>query len=153
MATTQRHGKLFSRGERGGGLIVHVQRENGLAHRTFILRGWQLWLVRALSRRWVQVLVGGALLLSAALATQAARVPMLTRRIAHLEEDQRRLDTLEQHLTTLQARYDQVQKLMSTTTGSPGSPATPPRAPQDARPGAPSGAPSGVPSSAARPTP
>ncbi len=148
MATTQRHGTLFSRGERGGGLIVHVQRENGLAHRTFVLRGWQLWLVRALSRRWVQVAMAVTLVVCVALATQAARVPLLTRRIAHLEEDQRRLDTLEQHLTTLQARYDQVQKLMSTTTGAD---AAARRAPAPSGAAAPS--PSTTPSAPPAPTP
>lgn len=129
-AGTQRHGDIFSRGS--GAMLIHVQRESGLAHRTISIAAWQVQVLRALSTRLALAL----LVLGAAswvfFATQAARVPLLTSRLARMEEDARRLDTLQQALGQLQQRYDQVQRMLSasnaaTTKGTAG--AVTPRAP------------------------
>lgn len=50
------------------------------------------------------------------MAGQAARVPLLKQQIAELEIDARRLDTLSATLAQLQARYDQVQRMLSAAT-------------------------------------
>jgi 2-iminoacetate synthase ThiH len=44
---------------------------------------------------------------------QAARVPLLTWRITHLEQDAQRIDSLQKTLTQLQSRYEQVQRMLS----------------------------------------
>lgn len=46
------------------------------------------------------------------LASQAARVPFLNNEVARLTEDAERLDSLSATLLQLQARYDQVQRIM-----------------------------------------
>jgi len=48
-------------------------------------------------------------------AVQAARVPLLQQRVTHMEQDEVRLDTLQATLLRLQARYDQVQRMLSAT--------------------------------------
>lgn len=111
---SQQHGDIFSRS--AGTMLIHVQRQNGLAHRTLVLRPWQVQLLRIVTSRWVIALAILGVASWSYFAVQAARVPILNARLAHLEEDARRLDTLQQTLATLQARYEQVQKMMSTTT-------------------------------------
>jgi len=56
----------------------------------------------------------GAVLLALFLffAIQAARVPVLTHRLATLESDAKRLDTLQVALAQLQKRYEQVQTML-----------------------------------------
>jgi hypothetical protein len=124
------HGDVFANGH--GAMIVHVQRENGLAHRTFVLRPWQVRLFRAASHRGVRMLAVLVVLSWGYFAFEAARVPLLTTRLARMESDALRLDTLEQTLKQLQARYEQVQAMLSapqarkpvipqTAPGNPGS--------------------------------
>jgi hypothetical protein len=105
------HGDVFASGH--GAMIVHVQRENGLAHRTFVLRPWQVRLFRAASHRGVRLLAALVVLSWGYFAFEAARVPLLTTRLARMESDALRLDTLEQTLKQLQARYEQVQAMLS----------------------------------------
>lgn len=105
------HGDVFASGL--GAMIVHVQRENGLAHRTFVLRPWQVRFVRAASHRGVRVLAAIVVLSWGYFAVEAARVPLLTTRLARMEHDALRLDTLEQTIKQLQARYEQVQAMLS----------------------------------------
>lgn len=105
------HGDVFA--DDMGAMIVHVQRENGLAHRTFVLRSWQVRLVRTLASRWSRLVLALLVLSWGYLAFQTARVPLLTSRIADMEVDAVRLDTLQQTIRDLQARYDQVQAMLS----------------------------------------
>ncbi|MBX9927387.1 MAG: hypothetical protein K2X99_00610 [Gemmatimonadaceae bacterium] len=111
MVQADRHGDLFTRD--GGKMIVHVQRENGLAHRTFVFTAWQVRALRILTSRPALVLIALAAISWGYLATQSARVPVLTRRITQLEQDNRRIDTLAAELAQLQTRYDQVQRMLS----------------------------------------
>jgi murein DD-endopeptidase MepM/ murein hydrolase activator NlpD len=104
-----------------GSMIIHVQRESGLANRTIVL-----------SQRKVRLLRRGAYALGALLtvillswfylATQAARVPFLTRRLQNLQHDVSRLDTLQAALTELEGRFQQVQHMLGASP-PPASPA------------------------------
>lgn len=105
------HGDVFA--DHLGAMIVHVQRENGVAHRTFVFRPWHVRLVRAATHRGTRILAVLVVLSWGYLAIQALRVPLLTNRIARMEEESVRLDTLQQTLRALQARYDQVQRMLS----------------------------------------
>src|SRR5690242_3940278 len=84
-----------------GAMIIHVQRESGLANRTIILSQRQVKLLR-----YIGYTVGMLLLFGASswfyLAAQAARVPLLSRRVNHLQHDVHRLDTLQLALTELE---------------------------------------------------
>jgi len=108
---SHRHGNIFSRDS--GSMLIHVQRENGLAHRTMVFRPWQVQALRVVTSRWFLAVFAVGVLSWAVLAVQSARVPLLKQRISHLEEDARRLDTLQRTLAQLQARYEQVQRLLS----------------------------------------
>ena len=116
---TQRHGNIFSR--EAGSMYVHVQRENGLAHQTMVLRPWQVQALRVLTSRWFLIALGAGLASWGYFAVQAARVPLLNWRITHLEQDAQRIDSLQNTLAQLQLRYEQVQRMLS-------APATQPRA-------------------------
>jgi hypothetical protein len=110
-SAAHRHGNLFSRD--AGSMFIHMQRESGLAHRTLVLSPWQVQVLRVVSsKRFLVALAIGAISWGY-FAVQAARVPLLNRRIAHLEQDGQRLDTLQRTLTELQDRYAQVQRLLT----------------------------------------
>jgi len=113
---SQRHGNIFSRDS--GSMYVHVQRENGLAHHTMVLRPWQVQALRVLTSKWFLIALAVGLASWGYFAVQAARVPLLNWRINHLEQDALRIDSLEKTLTQLQSRYEQVQRMLS----SPASP-------------------------------
>ena len=106
-----RHGNIFT--PHGGSMLIHVQRESGLAHRTMLLRPWQVQALRVITSRWFLTALAVGLVSWAYLAVQAARVPLLQWRITHLEQDAKRLDTLQATLAQLQARYEQVQRMLS----------------------------------------
>ena len=94
-----------------GSMIIHVQREGGLANRTFVLSRRQV----RFFRRGMYVLGGlfTVVILSwLYLATQAARVPFLTQRLQTYQHDARRLDTLQTALDHLEGRFQQVQKML-----------------------------------------
>jgi hypothetical protein len=105
------HGNIYT--PHAGQMVIHVARESGLQSRTFVLTQGQVRLLRFLFRSRASRIVGaiGAVLLVVVVA-QAARVPMLNYRIAHMEHDAARLDTLERSLAELQKRYDQVQRML-----------------------------------------
>jgi murein DD-endopeptidase MepM/ murein hydrolase activator NlpD len=117
-----------------GSMIIHVQRESGLANRTIVLTQRQVRLLRAGG------IVLGALIVAGALswfflASQAARVPLLTRRVAQMQHDVSRLDTLQHALDELEGRFQQVQRMMGvSTTSTPGAPAAPASAPSEPAP-------------------
>ncbi len=134
---TSEHGNVFGRGR--GNMFIHVQRENGLAHRTLVLRPWQVQALRLVVSRWFALAVTLAVMSGGYFAVQTARVPFLLRRIAHLEGDSAKIDTLRATLEQLQRRYDQVQQMMSASSRAPQQPpadttkkkATPPVAKTD----------------------
>lgn len=101
-----------------GAMIIHVQRESGLANRTIVLSPRKVrWLRRS------AVAAGIAFSIIAAswvfLAAQAARVPLLTHRLERLQHDALRIDTLQAALTELEGRYEQVQKMLGAGAPSP----------------------------------
>lgn len=119
------HGDVFGRGS--GNMFIHVQRASGLAHRTLVLRPWQVQALRLVTNKWSAALLTVALVSWAYFASQTARVPFLTRRITHLEQDSAKIDTLQATLDQLQRRYDQVQQMLSASSrsASPAAPSTP----------------------------
>lgn len=108
---SQRHGNIFSADS--GSMYVHVQRENGLAHHTMVLRPWQVQALRVLTSRWFLVALVAAVASWGYFAVQTARVPFMQWRINSLEQDKQRIDSLQKTLTQLQSRYEQVQRMLS----------------------------------------
>jgi hypothetical protein len=100
-----------------GAMIIHVQRESGLANRTIIFTQRQVRLFRIGAIVLASVITFGALSWFF-LASQAARVPLLTRRVARLQQDVARVDTLQRSLNELAARFQQVQHMMGSSTMS-----------------------------------
>lgn len=98
-----------------GAMIIHVQRESGLANRTIIFSQRQVRLFRAGAIVLASLIVIGAVSW-VFLAAQAARVPLLTQRVAKLQHDVARVDTLQHSLNELAARFQQVQHMMGGTT-------------------------------------
>ena len=115
------------RGERGygniytphaGAMIIHVQRESGLANRTIIFTQRQVRLFRT------GAIVLGSLIVFGSiswffLAAQAARVPLLTRKVERLQHDVARVDTLQRSLNELASRFQQVQHMMGNSSMTP----------------------------------
>ena len=122
------HGDVFAR--ELGAMIVHVQRETGLAHRTYVFRPWQVQVARAATTRWTWLVLVSGLLSWGFFAVQAVRVPLLNTRIARMERDALRLDTLQQTLKELQSRYDQVQVMLSRPAQAAGGGSQRPLAPR-----------------------
>ena len=110
----QHHGNIFS--PDSGSMYVHVQRENGLAHHTMVLRPWQVQALRVATSKWFLITLAVGIASWGYFAVQSARVPLLQWRITHLEQDAQRIDSLEKTLTQLQSRYEQVQRMLSATT-------------------------------------
>jgi hypothetical protein len=112
-ATGARHAHGHILDGEGGALYVHLHRESGLAHRHYVVRPWQVRLLAVLTARPMLVVYVVAILSWGWMAGQAARVPLLQQEISRLEVDAQRLDTLSATLAQLQARYDQVQRMLS----------------------------------------
>jgi predicted PurR-regulated permease PerM len=126
-AREDHHGNVFDRGS--GSMFILVQRASGLAHRTLVLRPWQVQALRLVASRWFAVVLTIALVSWAYFAFQTARVPLLTQRITHLERDAAKLDTLQAALEQVQKRYDQVQQMLSASTRTtPAATSAPPKA-------------------------
>ena|SRR5690242_10927330 len=114
-----------------GSMIIQVQRETGLANRTIVISERQVALVRLIGSRLglaAAALFFGTWLL---FAVQSIRVPVLAVRIAELERDNRRIDSLQVALSRMHGRYEQVRQMLaaggtaiahpdSATTPSPG---------------------------------
>ncbi len=64
------------------------------------------------------VIYVAALALWGWMAQRAFRVPLLQGQITELTRDAKRLDTLTERLTELQARYEQVQRMLSTASAA-----------------------------------
>lgn len=111
------YGNLYT--PHAGPMIISLQRESGLANRTIVLTQRQVRALRtALITGSVALVVG--VLSWVWLASQAARVPYLTRRVANLQRDVSRLDTLQRKLIELEGRFEQVQHMF----GAPTAPIT-----------------------------
>lgn len=105
------HGRILE--PNVGALYVHMHRENGLAHRHYVVRAWQVRVLSVILSRPMLVLYVVGIVTWGWMASQAARVPLMRREITQLTRDAERLDTLTATLTELQARYDQVQRMLS----------------------------------------
>ncbi|HEY9514565.1 MAG TPA: M23 family metallopeptidase [Gemmatimonadaceae bacterium] len=93
-----------------GSMIIHVQRESGLANRTIVLSLRQVRLLRR-GAYALGALLAVVILSWFYLASQAARVPLLTHRIQTMQHDVNRLDTLRLALKGLETRFQQVQTM------------------------------------------
>lgn len=111
------HGRILD--PSSGSLYVHMHRENGLAHRHYVLKVWQVRFLAVFLSRPMLVLYLVGLLTWGWMASQAAKVPMLQQRIGELTKDAERLDTLTATLTELQARYAQVQQMLGAKSANP----------------------------------
>jgi murein DD-endopeptidase MepM/ murein hydrolase activator NlpD len=106
----QGYGNIYT--PHAGSMIIQVQREGGLANRTIVLSPTRVRLLRFVLSR-TGMIIGSVLgLIFVFFAIQAARVPLLTRRLATMERDAMRIDTLQQTLGQLQKRYEQVQTML-----------------------------------------
>ena len=95
-----------------GALYVHLQSGTGVEHRTIVLKPRHVRLLRTLWSPWGAVLVFAVLASWVYFAIESSRVPFLTRRVADLEAEGVRVDTLQAKLQSLQKQYDQVQRML-----------------------------------------
>jgi hypothetical protein len=96
-----------------GSMIIQVQRETGLANRTIVISERQVALLRVIGSRLglIALLVFVATWLL--FAVQSVRVPALAVRIAELERDNRRIDSLQVALSRMHGRYEQVRQMLA----------------------------------------
>ena len=100
-----------------GALYVHMHRENGLAHRHYVVKPWQVRILSIVLSRPMLVLYVIGIVLWGWAWSQALRVPVLTQEIARLQADAMRLDTLSAALAEATARYQQVQRMLGAADG------------------------------------
>ena len=96
-----------------GSMIIQVQRETGLANRTIVISERQVKLVRILGSRLGIVAAIMFLATWLLFAMQSVRVPALSGRIAELERDNRRIDSLQVALSRMHGRYEQVRQMLA----------------------------------------
>jgi len=108
-----------------GSMIIQVQREGGLANRTIVLSPTRVRLLRFVLSRTGMAIASVLGLVFVFFGIQAARVPLLTRRLATMELDAKRLDTLQVTLGQLQKRYEQVQTMLGASPTQRTTPAAP----------------------------
>ena len=129
-----------------GSMIIQVQRETGLANRTIVLSQRQVAMLRVLGSRLGAVALAVFVASWLLFAVQSVRVPLLSGRIAELERDNQRIDSLQVALSRIHGRYEQVRKMLAAVGTSaaradsvPASPASSPvpAAAPAARPSAP----------------
>jgi murein DD-endopeptidase MepM/ murein hydrolase activator NlpD len=106
----QGYGNIYT--PHAGSMIIQVQREGGLANRTIILSPTRVRMLRFVLSRTGMIIGGALAVVFVFFGIQAARVPFLTRRLATMEIDAKRIDTLQQTLGQLQKRYEQVQTML-----------------------------------------
>jgi hypothetical protein len=100
-----------------GSMIIQVQRETGLANRTIIISERQVALVRVLGSRIGAIAATVFLVTWLLFAIQSVRVPGLSGRIAELERDNRRIDSLQIALSRMHGRYEQVRQMLAASGG------------------------------------
>jgi hypothetical protein len=107
-----------------GSMIIQVQRETGLANRTIVISERQVAFLRLVGSRLG--LVAAAVFIATWLlfAVQSVRVPVLAVRIAELERDNRRIDSLQVALSRMHGRYEQVRQML-VVGGAPSRPELP----------------------------
>jgi hypothetical protein len=93
-------------------MIIHVQRESGLQSRMIVLGPRRVRLLRFLTSRSGKITLACAAVVLLLIVVEAARVPVLSRRVSRMEHTAARLDSLERSLGQLQQRYDQVRTMM-----------------------------------------
>ena len=93
-----------------GSMIIQVQRETGLANRTIVISERQVALLRVIGSRLGLVAVALFVATWLMFAVQSVRVPLLSDRIAELERDNRRIDSLQVALSRMHGRYEQVRQ-------------------------------------------
>ena|SRR5687767_6407268 len=109
-----------------GSMIIQVQRETGLANRTIIISERQVKLLRLLGSRIGMTAATVFLATWMLFAVQSVRVPALSGRIAELERDNRRIDSLQVALSRMHGRYEQVRQMLAAVGGkTPASAALP----------------------------
>ncbi len=96
-----------------GSMIIQVQRETGLANRTIILSKRQVALLRIIGSRIGLAVVAVFIATWLLFAAQSVRVPVLSIRIAKLERDNRRIDSLQAALSRMHGRYEQVRQMLA----------------------------------------
>ena len=101
-----------------GSMIIQVQRETGLANRTIILSQRQVALLRIIGSRVGLAVVAVFIATWLLFAAQSVRVPVLSIRIAKLERDNRRIDSLQVALSRMHGRYEQVRQMLAVGGGS-----------------------------------
>jgi hypothetical protein len=124
---SRRPGDVESPARDSGALYVHLQSESGTEHRTFVVPARRARILRALWSPWgiaVVLAAGGSWVY---FAVQSARVPWLTSRVAELEAEASRIDTLESRLRNLQQQYDQVTRMFGAARDSADTTASRPR--------------------------
>ncbi|HKO27227.1 MAG TPA: M23 family metallopeptidase [Solirubrobacteraceae bacterium] len=120
--TPRGYGNIYT--PHAGSMVINVQRESGLANRTIVLSPRRVRLLRFALSRVGLVLIAVFAISWILLAIQATRLPVLNKRLADMQRDARRLDTLQLKLAVLQSRYEQVQKMLGAAPPSPTIPAT-----------------------------
>ena len=96
-----------------GSMIIQVQRETGLANRTIVISERQVAMLRILGSR-LGIAVATVFVVTWLLfAVQSVRVPLLSGRIAELERDNRRIDSLQVALSRMHGRYEQVRQMLA----------------------------------------
>jgi hypothetical protein len=117
---TQGYGNIYT--PHAGSMIIQVQREHGLANRTIVLTPGQVKLLKSLAtRKW---LVVGAIFLAtwAWLVVDRAQ-ELIARRDNSAVAERMRVDSLARQLGELQQRYDQVSRMLgSSSKAAPDAP-------------------------------
>jgi hypothetical protein len=116
-----------------GSMIIQVQRETGLANRTIVISERQVALLRVLGSRLGLIAATVFLVTWLLFAVQSVRVPVLSGRIAELERDNRRIDSLQVALSRMHGRYEQVRQMLAIA-GVPSAKSDPPSVPTRAVP-------------------
>lgn len=96
-----------------GSMIIQVQRETGLANRTIVLSQRQVAFLRIVGSRIGLAAAAVFLVTWILFAAQSVRVPVLAVRIAELERDNRRIDSLQVALSRMHGRYEQVRQMLA----------------------------------------
>lgn len=113
---TKGYGNIYT--PHAGSMIIQVQRELGLANRTFVLSRRKVKLLRLLNSRVGRLLVCAAVVSWVVLAFQASRASYLSERLHRMQHTAQRLDSLETTLVQLQHRYNQLHAFVGAINGS-----------------------------------
>jgi hypothetical protein len=100
-------------------MIIQVQRETGLANRTIVLSERQVAFLRIVGSRIGLAAIAVFLMTWILFAAQTIRVPVLAVRIAELERDNRRIDSLQVALSRMHGRYEQVRQMLAVGGAAP----------------------------------